>query len=72
MASTVISLSDQLFFIQQQITRYIYSTYLIFGITGSCLNILLLSRKQFRTSSCCICKLLYLLKEKKTNDIEMC
>ena len=56
MSNDLPSLTSTLPFIQQQLTRYVYSAFLIFGITGSCLNILLLSRRQFRTSSCCICE----------------
>ncbi|CAF1451177.1 unnamed protein product [Adineta steineri] len=48
------ALSDTLNFIQQEIIRYAYSLCLIFGITGCSLNILLLSRQQFRTVSCSI------------------
>ncbi|UJR32760.1 hypothetical protein I4U23_020219 [Adineta vaga] len=39
--------------IQQQLIRYGHSIFLIFGVSGCCLNILLLSRRQFQTSSCC-------------------
>ncbi|UJR10918.1 hypothetical protein I4U23_015104 [Adineta vaga] len=53
MTSTNITLSSTLFFIQQQVTRYLYSVYLIFGITGCCLNIILLTQRQYRTVSCC-------------------
>ncbi|CAF3583158.1 unnamed protein product [Adineta steineri] len=44
---------NTLLVIQQQIIRYVYSLYLIFGITGCCLNIILFSQRQFRTVSCC-------------------
>ena len=50
------SLADALATIQRQTTTYVYSFYLIFGLSGCLLNILLLSRRQFRTVSCCICK----------------
>jgi hypothetical protein len=50
------ALGDILAYSQRQITRYVYSICLIFGITGCCLNILLLSRRQFRTVSGCTCK----------------
>ncbi|CAF1351701.1 unnamed protein product [Adineta ricciae] len=39
--------------IQQQLVHYGYSSYLVIGVTGCSLNILLLTRRQFRTSSCC-------------------
>jgi hypothetical protein len=42
--------------IQQQFIRYVYSAYLIFGVTGCCLNIVLFSQRHFRTVSSCICK----------------
>ncbi|CAF1249295.1 unnamed protein product [Adineta steineri] len=54
MSSPNISLISTIFSIQQQIARYVYPIYLIFGVTGCCLNILLLIRRQFRTVSCCI------------------
>ena len=58
MANETVPLSVVLRNIQQDLVRYVYSTYAVFGITGCILNILLFSRRQFRTSSCCACKLL--------------
>ncbi|CAF1438488.1 unnamed protein product [Adineta ricciae] len=48
------SLNDKLLFAQQQLTQYIFSSYLIFGMTGCSLNIILLSRRRFQTVSCCV------------------
>ncbi|CAF1229236.1 unnamed protein product [Adineta steineri] len=52
---SVLSLSSNspLPYVQQQLIRYGDSIFLIFGVSGCCLNILLLSRRQFQTSSCC-------------------
>ncbi|CAF1479532.1 unnamed protein product [Adineta steineri] len=48
------SLSTALSIIQTQINRYCIPIILSFGITGSLLNILLFSRREFRNISCCI------------------
>ena len=52
----IMTLTETLNLIQRNVITYFYSVYLIFGVTGCCLNILLLCRRQFRTVSCCICK----------------
>ncbi|CAF3338491.1 unnamed protein product, partial [Rotaria sp. Silwood2] len=36
-----------------QLTSYGYSLWLIFGAPGGLLNIMILSRRQFRQTSCC-------------------
>ncbi|CAF5090041.1 unnamed protein product, partial [Rotaria sp. Silwood1] len=36
-----------------QLIRYGYSSWLIFGVPGCLLNIIILSRRQFRVTSCC-------------------
>ncbi|CAF0983683.1 unnamed protein product [Rotaria sp. Silwood1] len=41
--------------IQRHTAHYIYAIFLVFGVTGCCLNILLLcGRRKFRTVTCCV------------------
>lgn len=49
-------LTDTLVIIQQKITLYIYPIWLIFGVTGCLLNLIVFSRRHLRTTSCSICK----------------
>jgi len=56
MSSNSTVLSKTLLSIQRYIVEYIYSIYLIVGISGCCLNILLLIQRPFRSVSCCTCK----------------
>ena len=42
--------------IQQEIIRYIYPFWLVFGLIGCGLNVIVFSRPQLRKTSCCICK----------------
>ncbi|CAF4227242.1 unnamed protein product, partial [Rotaria sp. Silwood2] len=39
--------------IQEQLIRYVCSAWIIFGVPGSLLNVILLSRQQLRVTSCC-------------------
>ncbi|CAF2872705.1 unnamed protein product [Rotaria sp. Silwood2] len=39
--------------VQQQLIRYGCSAWIIFGVPGCLLNVILLSRRQFRVTSCC-------------------
>ena len=61
------SLSTTLLSIQQVTVEIMSWIYIIFGITGCLLNILLFSQKQFRSISCCTCKSI-LLKTKSMSD----
>ncbi|CAF5120703.1 unnamed protein product, partial [Rotaria magnacalcarata] len=47
------SIIPTLVYMQQQLTRYACSVWLIFGIPGCLLNVILLSRRQMRGTSCC-------------------
>lgn len=44
---------------QDDITIGFSVIHLVFGVPGCFLNILLFSRQQFRTISCCTCKLIF-------------
>jgi hypothetical protein len=60
---TEISLNDTLFIVQQNMNRYFCPICLTLGVIGCFFNILLFSQKQFRSISCCTCKLfLYNIK----------
>ena len=50
------TLYQTLSFVQHQIIQYVGSAYLIFGIIGNTLNIILLTRRQYKSVSCCTCK----------------
>ncbi len=50
------SLSSILSTVEREMNRYLCPIFLIFGIAGCSLNILLFSQKQFRNISCCTCK----------------
>ena len=56
MATTSSSLITTLALIQQRAGPYIYCTELALEVISSILNILVFSRRQFRTMSVCICK----------------
>ncbi|CAF1147311.1 unnamed protein product [Rotaria magnacalcarata] len=47
------SIIPTIVYMQQQLTRYACSVWLIFGIPGCLLNVILLSRRQMRGTSCC-------------------
>ncbi|CAF1053178.1 unnamed protein product [Rotaria sp. Silwood1] len=49
-SSTIIT---TLAIVQQQLIRYGCSAWIIFGVPGCLLNVILLSRRQFRVTSCC-------------------
>ncbi|CAF3724097.1 unnamed protein product [Rotaria sp. Silwood1] len=51
MASSTIGTT--LTFVQQQLIRYACSAWIIFGVPGCLLNVILLSRRQLRITSCC-------------------
>ena len=57
--STSTSSNSTLLTIQQQLLRYVYPIWLIFGITGCLLSIVVFMRPQLRTTSCCICESIY-------------
>jgi hypothetical protein len=50
------SLSNTLDLIEDKINFDFGLVLIIFGVTGTFLNILLFSRRRFRTVSCCICR----------------
>jgi len=50
------TLYQTLSFVQRQIIQYAGSAYLIFGIIGNTLNIILLTRRRYKSISCCTCK----------------
>lgn len=56
-SSNIPSLSSTLTLVLQICNLGFALVFLIFGSTGCFLNILLFSRRQFRTVSCCTCKL---------------
>lgn len=66
MASTNSSLIKTLSNIQKQIIIYAHPIYLALGLTFCFLNILLFSRKKFRTVSCCTCKYFFFDHKKET------
>ncbi|CAF4905069.1 unnamed protein product, partial [Rotaria sp. Silwood1] len=49
-----ISLAQTLNIVQQQLVRYVYSMWLIFGVPGCLLDIVIFSRSRLRKTSCCI------------------
>ncbi|CAF4400049.1 unnamed protein product, partial [Rotaria sp. Silwood2] len=51
MASSMIGTT--LVFVQQQLIRYVCSAWILFGVPGCLLNVILLSRRQLRITSCC-------------------
>ena len=52
------SLSIILYSLQRYLVFVVSWLYLTFGFIGCCLNICLFCRKQFRSISCCTCKLI--------------
>ena len=46
--------------VQQYLSWYAWPICLIVGLIGCSLNVLLFSRRQFRSTSCCLCKVLRL------------
>lgn len=59
-APSISALSRQLLSIQARASLACSLFFLIFGVTGCVLNIVLFSRRQFRNVSCCSCKLVQL------------
>jgi hypothetical protein len=49
--------NDTIFIVRQKMNTYLCPMALVIGVLGCLFNILLFSQKQFRTISCCICKL---------------
>ena len=46
--------------VQRELTQYVYSIWLIFGVTGCVLNLVIFSRPKMRTTSCCVCEYQFL------------
>ena len=49
--------NDTIFIVRQKMNTYLCPMVLVLGVLGCLFNILLFSQKQFRTISCCKCKL---------------
>ncbi len=58
--SSTTSLPNTLALVQQKIILYAYPLWLIFGITGCVLDLIVFSRRQLRTTTCSICKYQFL------------
>ncbi len=54
--SSSTSLTNTLALVQKDIILYVYPFWLIFGITGCVLDLIVFSRRKLRTTTCSICK----------------